>query len=347
MNTDITAPKNSLPQKTPQAVDAWEIKPAAPHLLPLPVKETPDGNFSINLFSSSNNAEFQQAAASVFAHLQWDLYDVRRRHIQIIEESGIAISESERKILLAYYKGDLELDALNPLWLYKLQVDSNYRHRMDSTPKAGYAASCLPTSAGTTLSVPEILLRPTRKKACTTFAVNLEASIWSVRKQTADNITQKVGDYDYRAIPRKYDPIPQLIVEHQAFQRIFSNVLYLVKQADPDAGSLLMTAWMMSCYAWPDLTTTNSPEGIHQDGADYIVSALVIERKNIKGGTSRVFYGDNHQEPVAEVILQEGQGIFMSDAGSPLFHDLTHMHIADSGQEFGVRNILGFDIYLN
>ena len=36
----------------------------------------------------------------------------------------------------------------------------------------------------------------------------------------------------------------------------------------------------------------NSPEGVHQMGADYIVSALVINRINLKGGISDIYdYG--------------------------------------------------------
>ena len=50
----------------------------------------------------------------------------------------------------------------------------------------------------------------------------------------------------------------------------------------------------MHCYQHQN--ATNAPEGIHQDGADYIVSALVLERKNIKGG--KALYTVKTKKPV-------------------------------------------------
>ena len=41
------------------------------------------------------------------------------------------------------------------------------------------------------------------------------------------------------------------------------------------------------CY--PNLNSHNSAEGIHQDGANYIISACVLNRYNIQGGTSSVY----------------------------------------------------------
>ena len=41
------------------------------------------------------------------------------------------------------------------------------------------------------------------------------------------------------------------------------------------------------CY--PNILSHNSPEGIHRDGADYIISALVMNRKNIEGGESIIY----------------------------------------------------------
>jgi len=91
----------------------------------------------------------------------------------------------------------------------------------------------------------------------------------------------------------------------------------------------------------------NAPEGIHQDGADYIVSALVIERRNVQGGTS-IIYGPDKQTIYLTVTLQPGQGIFQADQGSDLWHDVTPivLELNSSGGE-GVRNILGFDILID
>ncbi|MCB0335058.1 MAG: 2OG-Fe dioxygenase family protein [Bdellovibrionales bacterium] len=81
----------------------------------------------------------------------------------------------------------------------------------------------------------------------------------------------------------------------------------------------------------------------HQDGADFIVSALVVDRDNITGGTSRVF-ADDTETIVLEHTLEPGVGIFQEDAGSRLWHDVTPVTLADSTKGEGKRSLIGFDI---
>lgn len=42
--------------------------------------------------------------------------------------------------------------------------------------------------------------------------------------------------------------------------------------------------------------STNSPEGIHQDGIDFIMSAFVIDRQNINGAKSIIYANDKKQK---------------------------------------------------
>jgi hypothetical protein len=117
----------------------------------------------------------------------------------------------------------------------------------------------------------------------------------------------------------------------------------LVKQADATAQILHVTCWQTGIVATPERAGTNSPEGIHQDGADFIVSALVVDRENIAGGTSRVFAPDKQTEHL-EVTLKPGEGIFQADAGSTLWHDVTPIRVENPSDGIGVRNLFGFDI---
>jgi hypothetical protein len=86
---------------------------------------------------------------------------------------------------------------------------------------------------------------------------------------------------------------------------------------------------------------SNSPEGIHQDGMDYIISALVIERNNIRGGVSSVYY-PNHNNKILEIELQEGMGIFQPDMNTNLWHSVNNIYI-DNEQCSGFRSTIGFD----
>ena len=51
--------------------------------------------------------------------------------------------------------------------------------------------------------------------------------------------------------------------------------------------------------------STNSPEGIHQDGMDFIMSAFVIDKKNINGAKS-IIYANDKKTKIFETILKNG-----------------------------------------
>ena len=93
-----------------------------------------------------------------------------------------------------------------------------------------------------------------------------------------------------------------------------------------------------------------------------IVSAMVVERRNVSGGVSVVTADDPSQVHLRHE-LQPGQGIFQADQNSSLWHDVTPVTVKDSeatdtptngggdggggggaNTEPGERNIFGFDI---
>jgi len=84
----------------------------------------------------------------------------------------------------------------------------------------------------------------------------------------------------------------------------------------------------------------NSPEGIHRDGADYIVSALVIHRNNITGGESIIY--DKHKMMTYKTILDDKEGIYQEDTKQ--WHYVTPIDLDKPG--IGFRDILGIDITL-
>ena len=90
------------------------------------------------------------------------------------------------------------------------------------------------------------------------------------------------------------------------------------------------------CY--PNVDSHNSPEGIHRDGADYIISALVMNRSNIDGGESIIY--DKDKNIVFNKILYPKEGIFQEDKN--LWHYVTP--IKSKGEYIGYRDILGIDI---
>ena len=96
----------------------------------------------------------------------------------------------------------------------------------------------------------------------------------------------------------------------------------------------------------------NSPEGAHEDGADFIVSALVINRINVEGAESQIIeeLPNGKKEVIYKRILQPGEFAFQADTGeektygNDLWHHVTPFYVVDKSKRDGWRDIIGFDI---
>ncbi len=136
------------------------------------------------------------------------------------------------------------------------------------------------------------------------------------------------------------------------FQSLLKGVFSLVQKTRPNLQKINATAHFMSVKAVAAKAGDNSPEGAHEDGADYIVSALVINRKNIIGGETQIIeqLADGKKEIICRHTLQPGQFVFQADSrdeltyGTDLWHHVTPFRLADKSQSEGWRDIIGFDI---
>jgi hypothetical protein len=103
-----------------------------------------------------------------------------------------------------------------------------------------------------------------------------------------------------------------------------------------------VTLHQMLTYADSPDGREPAPEGTHQDGSPFIVSALVIERQNVVGGVSRVYYNKNDGLAL-EYELPPGYGILQSDTHNEYWHQVTAVYPLDPAQ-IAYRSILGLDI---
>ena len=93
--------------------------------------------------------------------------------------------------------------------------------------------------------------------------------------------------------------------------------------------------------AYSDMSAHNSPEGIHRDGCDYIVSAMVVMRNNVIGGESIIY--DQNKMINYKTILDDQEGIYQEDTKQ--WHYVTPIETVGKG--IGFRDILGIDVILN
>jgi hypothetical protein len=189
-------------------------------------------------------------------------------------------------------------------------------------------------------------LVPTRKRCMSEYSLHWKSE-WQIERIPSSLVSQTRAliasdkEIDYRISLRKFKELPGELFDDN-LRALLVGVADMVKETRPSIQKLNISVHNTVVYCHPQQVTTNSPEGIHQDGVDYIVSALVIERNNISGGKS-IIYGRDKCTKLLQVELQAGQGIFQADAGTELWHEVTPITAIDRTRS-GYRSTIGFDV---
>lgn len=148
------------------------------------------------------------------------------------------------------------------------------------------------------------------------------------------------GVFDFRLYSRTFKEAPDSVLDDDTF-KIIGHFTDFIFQWNVDVNTVRVIVHYTIIEADTCRVNSNSPEGIHQDGMDYIISALVIERKNINGGTSSIYYPD-YKNKILDIELQEGMGIFQPDINTSLWHEVNSIHVDDKRYP-GFRSTIGFD----
>lgn len=250
--------------------------------------------------------QIPETLASDLDRLEWDYYDVRLAHIGLAR--GKAVDPKENPDDRDYFLGSLPMDS------YLARIE-----KMHLMPQL-------------------IEIKPYRKRAVAWFRVR--------RKDQKTEVIRKKGDAfsmlsnDYRALPREFAAMKLSEDETAFLGRFIGEVINIIGNSLGRCEEALVTAHLMAIISENGQSVTNAPEGIHQDGADFIVSGLVLRRDEVLGGESRVYLGKD--KLLYAKILQKAEGILQADNGSPVWHDVTA--IKGTPQTTAVRLILGLDI---
>jgi hypothetical protein len=144
--------------------------------------------------------------------------------------------------------------------------------------------------------------------------------------------------------------MPLFVTQHPEFQKLLGGIAGKVAQFEKRKVSMRITVHQVQSLVYRTQPGDNAPEGTHQDGADYIISALVIEERGIRGAMSKVYFRDPVSKEETMLLrhdLKVGEAIFQADKGTPLWHDVSPMSLVEgSPYKVGSRSILGFDIQL-
>jgi hypothetical protein len=286
------------------------------HSLGLALPRTPQRRCAPRLFRMEQLGlapSFLDLLAEQADHLPWDTWDVARRRRQMLER-------------------------------YRSILDTNQRALLDSC--AGDAAD--PSWAALLGALPCVLreallrFRPHRRRSLRKYRLSRHATrCWQLQPLADRRFEQPA--VDGRTPVRDFAAMPLALTYHPDMLRFVSGVAETIHD-QCGAIALEMAVHQMLTLADGDSAVDPAPEGLHQDGADYIVSALVVRRRGVLGGTSRVLRG-TAGAVLLERDLQEGEGIFQPDAGSPLWHEVSPIRVAAAGHP-GQRMILGIDAHV-
>ncbi|MBS0055172.1 2OG-Fe dioxygenase family protein [Yersinia sp. Marseille-Q3913] len=191
--------------------------------------------------------------------------------------------------------------------------------------------------------------KPFRKRSISRFIVEYINNRWVVNNIELPELigfTQRADHpLDLRKLIRRFPPMALATRRSPILKTLIKNFVEILCECEPHKKptKIEVTCHQISLLI-DDLTPSvcNSPEGLHQDGSDYIVSALVIDKYNIEGGTSQLYCAEK-KEFIKSHTLEPGEGLFHIDNNSTIWHKVTPITLKDPSMKIGYRNILGFD----
>lgn len=283
--------------------------------------DTPITILNVGQYGVSVDA-FQQQMREAYPEFEWDSYLLQQNKISVIKE--VIPPES-----LARVSNDTWYD----IYTGVIQNPELY--------------SIFPGLSSSDKSRIEALV-PTRKRCMSEYLMHWNGK-WNIERIPSSLVSQTKaliasdGEIDYRQSRRKFKELPAELFDSN-LRALLVGVADMVRETRHSIQKLNVSVHNTVVYCHPQQLVTNSPEGIHQDGVEFIVSALVVERNNISGGKS-VIYGRDKRTKLLQVELQAGQGIFQADLGTELWHEVTPITAIDKTRS-GYRSTIGFDVTL-
>jgi hypothetical protein len=253
------------------------------------------------------------AIKHTFDALPEDAYERKLRQIEFLKRRFPELQERLGSFLVEYYASDSALNSINDL-LSKLSPAE--RKQFDSMPSS-------------------------RRRSISKFVAEEHNSDHSIRLQRV-----RVGPFSQTYahgniplnLPRVFEESSYELTEETGFRALLS-ILCKEAFAYTNARSMTIVIHQVTTSATKE-TPFVLPEGIHQDGADFIVSAIPIIMENVDVPASIVY--DTEKVPIFTSHLMIGEGLFHDDKS--YWHSVSDLHAtADRGR----RGTLGFDMRIS
>lgn len=269
---------------------------------------------------------FIQQFAPFFEELAWDRYDPKRLQLAYLVDRFPKDKKKLHALFKAYYTGET---TLAPFKKWRKQLSKKERKKFEA-------------------------IQPWRRRSVAKFRIKQTKKGFSIKRLSATQFTQAVDETDIRSWPRVFQEAPIHHVENSLFYQFLIQIFRLVQSVEGNIKKVDITAHFMSVKATADAPGNNSPEGAHEDGAAYIVSALVINRFNVSGGETQILEKRKKEKKkmILRHILQPGEFAFQADTGeekvfgNDLWHHVTPFYKTHPEKGDGWRDIIGLDVVI-
>ncbi|MBU2898089.1 2OG-Fe dioxygenase family protein [Vibrio hepatarius] len=277
-------------------------------------------NGPIEVFSEKScSGLLKESYLKLFQQAPWDKYLHRQCQLDWIADKEPMLTVQDRN---EFYLGILTVEEL----IKKLNFSANFED-------VKYAIE---------------MIKPSRKRFISSaIATIIDGNIAGFQRIKTKPFGQALADIvnsekiDFRSLPRVFTELPQQYFNDDLVRFIESNIKRAV-HSNPKVKMLNITIHHTCIVCDKDNYATNSPEGIHQDGSDYLVSAYVLERVNIEGGAS-VIFGEDKSTEILRTTLDAGYGIFQPDLNTDLWHYVEPIKVS-KGRSSGWRSSVGLDL---
>lgn len=265
--------------------------------------------------------KYSEYLKSSFSKLEWDWYLYRQLKLEYLIKNALnssIITSELKKLFCRYFIGEIEEIKLE----FLVELLNSFQMKEFQN------------------------IKPTRRRAMQAFKVHNVDSEPIIIPATKQNFKQSAAlslkeGTDWRKLERIFQEPPKSMLSGELIL-IIKCLLKRLLPYHPDQVTIDLFVHFTQIVTYPDQAATNSPEGIHQDGMDYIVSALVIERENVSGGESLIYNTSDSQKDFLEINLKKGWGILQPDKGSDLWHMVEPIEPIDKTKP-AYRSSIGID----
>lgn len=144
---------------------------------------------------------------------------------------------------------------------------------------------------------------------------------------------------DFRAMPRYFEEASDDLTDDIEIRQMLRFVASKVRSQHASAIQCMFITLHQVSVKVDAATPFHLPDGIHQDGADYIVSAIPVIMSGVNAPLSTIY--DANLRPVLETKLGVGQGLLHDDRN--YWHSVSDLHASGAA---GQRSTIGLDVQL-